>query len=106
MWMVAPGLMCDRHLLGEHVELHMLAGCLEKHKSIRGYLDGLVNPALITLRHEQLVAEMSARRMNHRTPIAAVSWSGACKDISAGENLQELAHRCEACAARIKTQAG
>ena len=28
MWMVNPGFMCNKHLLGEHVECHMLVGHL------------------------------------------------------------------------------
>lgn len=28
MWMVDPKIMCRKHLLGEHLELHMLAGCI------------------------------------------------------------------------------
>jgi hypothetical protein len=28
MWMVPPKVMCRKHLLGEHVEIHMLAGSL------------------------------------------------------------------------------
>ncbi|MEZ0346180.1 MAG: pyrimidine dimer DNA glycosylase/endonuclease V, partial [Infirmifilum sp.] len=28
--MVPPSIMCDRHLLGEHVELHMLVGALRR----------------------------------------------------------------------------
>jgi hypothetical protein len=32
MWMVDPRLVCSKHLLGEHVELHMFVGCLLKRK--------------------------------------------------------------------------
>lgn len=30
MWLVPPSHMCRKHLLGEHVELHMLLGTLKK----------------------------------------------------------------------------
>ena len=39
MWMVNPEILCRKHLLGEHVELHMLVGWIIKGKSIQGYLD-------------------------------------------------------------------
>ena len=43
MWMVPPSKMCRKHLLGEHVELHMIAACLRLGKSIRGYVEtGLI----------------------------------------------------------------
>jgi hypothetical protein len=62
MWLVDPKTMCRNHLLGEHVELHMLAGCLEKKKSIKAYIDkGLVDLGLITKRHDELVSEMKIR---------------------------------------------
>ena len=59
MWLVTPKLMCDKHLLGEHVEMHMFVGCLLKGKSIQGYIDkGLVDVSLLTARHGALVKEM------------------------------------------------
>ena len=52
MWMVAPGKMCRKHLLGEHVEIHMLAGSLLKGRSIGGFLaDGLLEPQSMRARH-------------------------------------------------------
>jgi len=45
MWMLPPETMCRKHLLGEHVELHMLLGSLRRGKNIDGFLAGkLVDP--------------------------------------------------------------
>ena len=30
MWLVPPQLMCDQHLLGEHLEMHMFIGTIRK----------------------------------------------------------------------------
>ena len=30
MWNVDPKLMCNKHLLGEHVEMHMFFGTIQK----------------------------------------------------------------------------
>lgn len=50
--MVEPRLLCRRHLLGEHFELHMLVGALERGKSVKGFLEGgLVAPQLAFFRH-------------------------------------------------------
>ena len=38
MWMVDPKKMCRKHLLGEHVEIHMMVGTLLKGRSIDGFL--------------------------------------------------------------------
>ena len=61
MWMLPPAGMCRKHLLGEHVELHMLLGSLRRGKNIEGFLSGgLVDPQSIFARHEELVAEIGA----------------------------------------------
>ena len=73
MWMVDPTLMCDQHLLGEHVELHMLAGTLARRRSIDGFIaKGLLEPGAMHERHEALVAEMAARGFMHRSPLPDV----------------------------------
>ena len=93
--------MCDRHLLGEHVELHMLAASIRQGRSIEGYLHGLVEPARISARHADLVAEMTARGMNHRSLIETVSDAFYARPIDTEANLRELSRRCYRCAARI-----
>jgi hypothetical protein len=105
MWMVDPKLMCDQHLIGEHVELHMLVGTIKNNKSIKGYLNGLVEPNLIIQRHSQLVNEMTWRKMKHKTPIETnipVIISHAVKPILEQENIKALAQRCKQCATLIK----
>lgn len=106
MWLVDPFLLCRRHLLGEHVELHMLVGTLRRGISIQGYLDnGLVDTSWIWLRHDELVAEMENRGMNHTSPLAHVKVEPAgCVDLEA--NLKELAKRCHRCRERIELYAG
>jgi hypothetical protein len=102
MWMVNPGVMCNQHLLGEHVELHMLAGTIKRNKSIKGYLNGLVQPSLIIFRHAQLVEEMARRNMKHKSAIDSVDLGDfSAREISEQDNLVELERRCRQCAARI-----
>ena len=55
MWMVDPSLMCRKHLLGEHVELHMLVAWLVKGRSIAGWVaSNCMEPKMIKQRHEAL----------------------------------------------------
>src|SRR5262245_23421826 len=66
MWMVDPRKLCDKHLLGEHVELHMLVGSLRKKKTLTGFLEGgLVELHSIRSRHQELIAEMTRRGFRH-----------------------------------------
>lgn len=102
MWNVDPGLMCRRHLLGEHVEMHMFAGCLLRGKSIKGFLDkGLVEVEHVTRRHDELAVEMQRRGFRHISPLVEdyPSFAAGCVDSDA--NLRELGRRCPDCALRI-----
>jgi len=97
MWMVDPARMCDQHLLGEHVELHMLVGTLLRKRSITGFIEKrLVEVHSVRVRHQQLVREMVRRGMKHRSPLPAFRARrvGAVDRI---ENLRELARRCAKC---------
>lgn len=102
MWNVDPKLMCRKHLLGEHVEMHMFAGSILKNKSIQGYLDkGLVEVHRIAQRHDELAAEMERRGFRHCSPMIDDCPSFKAGSVDPQANLLELARRCPDCAARI-----
>lgn len=96
MWMVDPRLMCRKHLLGEHVELHMLAGSLRRGTSVRGFLENkLIEIHNMQRRHEELVREMERRGFRHASPLEQIARRGGRVDRKA--NLVELARRCKDC---------
>ena len=101
MWMVDPKCMCNQHLLGEHVELHMLAGTLAKGKSIRGFLSyGLLEPQHMQERHAALVDEMRARGMRHKSPLPVVTVSQRQHGrVDTLKSKRDLTERCAKCAA-------
>ena len=106
MWMVEPRLMCRKHLLGEHVELHMLVGSLQRGRSIAGFLSrGLLEPQHIRERHDVLVAEMTRRGYTHNSALAEYQTEITCK-VDGQKSLQDLSGRCSECARRIKVQGG
>jgi hypothetical protein len=97
MWMVDPRRMCRKHLLGEHVELHMLAGSLRRGRSIQGFLDGgLLEPQNLHTRHAALVKEMERRGYRHASPLPAVAPMprGRVDRVAAAS---ELSRRCSEC---------
>ena len=105
MWMVDPRMMCRKHLLGEHVELHMLAGSLRRGRSIQGFIDGeLVEPQNIYARHDVLAAEMVARGYNHQSMLPATLLpkrsNGGHVDVIL--SVKELCRRCPECRSRLK----
>lgn len=101
MWLVKPKLLCDNHLLGEHLEMHMFAGTIKKKKNIQGYIDkGLVETSKIIVRHNQLAKEMTARGFNHKSPIKKFKVVRNGK-INIKANEKELIRRCKKCKIKI-----
>ena len=109
MWGINPRHLCRQHLLGEHVEMHMLVGTINKGVSIGGYIrDGLVNVTLIRERHDALVTEMLRRKYNHNSPLpqfhvrkSNVGHPMRFGRINKAANYRELLRRCPECTARI-----
>lgn len=105
MWMVDPRTMCSRHLLGEHVELHMFVGTIKRKKSLDGYIkNNCVEPKSIKKRHDLLVKEMKKRGWKgHKTEIENPDIS-YLKNINVKvdkeKSLEDLINRCSECRKR------
>jgi ribosomal protein L44E len=95
--MVNPRLMCRKHLLGEHVELHMFVGCLLRKKTLTGFFQkGLLEVHSIRSRHQSLVKEIRRRGMQHNSPLQKFR-SYKMGKINRKQSKQELASRCRDC---------
>jgi hypothetical protein len=102
MWNVPTKYMCDKHILGEHVEIHMFIGSINKGKQLAGYVSkGLLDAENLFNRHEQLVKEMTERGMNHRSPLPQFVIPDYENNVNPEENLQELFNRCLRCRGNI-----
>ena len=105
MWSIDPKLLCRKHLLGEHVEMHMFAGSIRKRIQIRGYIKkGLVETGNIRKRHDELAREMEERGYAHNSPLPDFS----CEPeghVDVEENLEELKSRCLDCRKGIERYA-
>lgn len=107
MWMLPPEQLCRKHLLGEHVELHMFAGTLLKQRCIDGFIrKGLLEPASLLARHEALAEEMTRRGYNHTSPLPVEHIRQVVSQlpehmqrarVNPVESLTDLLDRCEAC---------
>jgi len=102
MWMVNPVFLCNKHLLGEHGEIHK-----HRHNFIRGHSiegrRGQIEPISMAFRHDVLTSEMSRRRMNHQSPysqpdLSMYDLTGFTVDKEA--SLAELVSRCQHCQKR------
>lgn len=96
MWMVDPRVMCRKHLLGEHVELHMLVGAILKGKSLKGFIDKKLICNSIRKRHSQLVKEMKARGYTHKSPLPPFKYNFKAQ-VNEEDSLKELLRRCPEC---------
>jgi hypothetical protein len=110
MWMVDPKLMCNQHLLGEHVELHMFVGTIKKRKSLDGFVkNNLLEFLSIEKRHTALALEMTKRKMNHKSVLPRMeqedfdfySHKVVLSEVNKEESFKELMRRCDKCKQQI-----
>lgn len=105
MWMINPKFMCDRHLLGEHGEIHKFIPTFQKAYSIKGRMDPIVQIQIDCLkdRHDRLAKEMLCRGMNHKSPIHNVPDMQRLYPeyynfkVDKRQSVQDLSKRCIAC---------
>lgn len=104
MWMTPLETMCRKHLLGEHVELHMLVGTINKGVSVEGFLTkNLLESESLYERHDALVVEMKRRGYEHKSPLLPVETLDRISNwkvkIDRAASLAELHRRCPECLA-------
>lgn len=86
IWDVSPTILCRKHLLGEHRELHALWTIITEGK--KGYVNDpetkrwLGKLHALYNRHDELVDEMSKRGYNHQSPLDA--------KLATGNPLQQI----------------
>jgi hypothetical protein len=114
MWMIEPKLMCRKHLLGEHLELHMLLSSIKKGKKLDGFIDKrIIEPINIYYRHFLIVEEMNRIGFNHKTDIDQIEWLYIAADIilkdeklyhatvDKNKSISDLTFRCKQCSINI-----
>jgi hypothetical protein len=107
IWDLEPALLCDRHLLGEHRELHAIWSIITTGKA--GYshhpetLRWRGRLAALHARHDAQVAEMSRRGFRHASPLDRRLATGAVRQTdlidSVEAQLERLASRRCGCPA-------
>jgi Pyrimidine dimer DNA glycosylase len=111
MWMVNPKMLCQKHLLGEHGEIHKHRHNFVKKHSIAGRVAPvvLIEPVSMQLRHDELAKEMLARGMNHQSPyeLPDLSHLPDCQrsaKVDVALSKTELCKRCSNCEKLIHEQ--
>ena len=112
MWLCDPKIMCQKHLCGCHVEMHMFTGSMKRGRKVDGFLkNNCLEPLILKKVHDEMAEEMKARGYNHKTPLSENDVSDAisyleesqlnCK-INEYESLKELISRCDTCKERYE----
>lgn len=101
MWMVNPQVLCNQHLLGEHVEMHMFAAHFELGRRLGKYAE-LCEPEQVENRHRELAAELRRRGFNHGSPLHFVYSGPERGHVDTQRSLRDLKARCMACRERIE----
>ena len=109
MWCVNPRILCRKHLLGEHGELHRFRHNFVKKHSIHGRIFPivLIEPDNMSVRHGALAREMLRRGYNHQSPYEQPDLSHlpdeerfAKADVD--YNIVDLFERCADCRKNIQ----
>lgn len=98
---ISPAEICDKHLRGEHHEMHIFAGRIDKGMGIEGYCaNGICDPSQILTRHNLLAAEMVKRGMQHHSPVLVPANLPHRSLRDKAEEKKYLANRCVGCKAK------
>lgn len=110
MWMVDTDLLCDKHLVGEHGELHKFIPSFKKKHRIDRRIQPIVQIELSAYkkRHDELALEMEKRGFNHRSPLHEKDlpdFSYLPKEqfealVDTDISFVDLGKRCEKCSLR------
>lgn len=109
MWMVDPKVLCNKHLLGEHGEIHKHRHNFVKQHRITKRISPVVQiePRNMQSRHDELANEMICRGMNHQSSfvqpdISYLSENERQANVDIKHSLVDLSSRCPECAKNIK----
>lgn len=108
MWNIEPRLLCEKHLIQEHSDMHEIVFRFQLGLEVVGFVrDGSIDPTGVYVRHLNLEAEMTRRGATKFSPISFVQWRAlsqwyGSQLIDVGQSLTELKNLCEACRANIK----
>ena len=100
MWMIDPKLLCRKHLLGEHYEIHKSIGNLRSGGNWVMSLtkNGYLEPQNFKKRHDMIVAEMTRRGYKHDSPVNDdFSRTVVRGHVDVKMSVDDLILRCEDC---------
>lgn len=112
MWMVDPKILCQHHLMFEHLSLHAFMARLNLGYSLLGYVEhNLVEVAHLGHRHRVLVGEMVHRGLNHNSELPQITNTSNYQayrhhKVDRAKAISTLLGTCPRCRERYNSQGG
>ena len=107
MWMCPTNILCQKHLMGEHGEIHKHRHNFVKRHSVVGRIIPVVQiePESMQSRHDALALEMTNRGYNHKSPYEMPDISYLHQDlrkakVDVDSSTEDLINRCPDCKKR------
>jgi len=107
--MIDPKLLCRKHLLGEHGEIHKHRHNFVKQHKIDRRISPVVQiePKSMESRHDELADEMVRRGFNHQSPyeqpdISYLPEYQRFAEVDLDISIDDLISRCPECYKNIK----
>lgn len=115
-WMLPVIIMCKQHLLGEHVEIHMFRGHLNRKRNVHDYIkNNCLEPLSLHERHDAIADEIDRRHKlkefkkskGHQSPLFGISLDHLSQThlhhkIDKLQSLNDLLKRCPKCKERYE----
>lgn len=108
MWGINPELLCKKHLLGEHGEIHKHRHNFVKQHRIAKRISPVVQiaPEQMQKRHDELAHEMLNRGYNHKSPyeqpdLSYLKNEERYAEIDINVSILDLVLRCDECAKKL-----
>ena len=109
MWAVHPKVMCRKHLMEEHNNLHKFVGMINKDTDLSKYREErFLDPKALPHRHGLIIKEFQRRGIKHTTPLSSkdintvkLDWNDTRNKLDSYKDINEMYDNCKQCRRRI-----
>ena len=105
MWQIPPNFMCQKHINGEHGELHKHLHNFQKKHSITGRIKPVVQiePSSMEARHDKLANYINHNSSYKQPDISYLPIDEQMAKVDLNISYKDLSDRCPECKALLNT---
>ena len=109
MWAVHPNVMCKRHLMEEHNNLHKFVSMIKRDSDLTRYKEKrFIDPKALPHRHGLIIKEFQKRGIKHSSPLSSkdintvqMDWNEVRHKLDSYRDVNELYDKCFQCKRRM-----